>query len=66
MKKDINKLEADGGTRIAAGIKKANTEINRLAQGNNNKNIVIVLSDGDFTIENNVIVGSAGEKNQEL
>lgn len=62
LKKDINKLEADGGTRIAAGIKKANTEINRLAQGNNNKNIVIVLSDGDFTIENNVIVGSAGEK----
>ena len=62
LKKDINKLDADGGTRIAAGIKEANTEINRLAQGNNNKNIVIVLSDGDFTINNDgTIDQSAGE-----
>lgn len=62
LKKYINKLDADGGTRIAAGIKKANTEINRLAQGNNNKNIVIVLSDGDFTINNDgTIDQSAGE-----
>ena len=62
LKNTINDITANGGTRIAAGIKKANTEINRLAQGNNNKNIVIVLSDGDFTIENDVIVDSAGEK----
>ena len=52
LKGEIDDLTADGGTRIAAGLKEANTQINKLAEGNNNKNIVIVLSDGDFKILN--------------
>ena len=53
LKNKISRLSADGGTRIAAGINLANTEINNLAKGNDNKNIVIVLSDGDFKDDNN-------------
>ena len=64
LKNEINDLTADGGTRIAAGLKEANTQINKLAEGNNNKNIVIVLSDGDFKILNDndgTIDGTGGE-----
>ena len=53
LKRKVNRLSANGGTRIAAGINQANTEINKLAENNNNKNIVIVLSDGDFKDDNN-------------
>ena len=64
LKDEIDDLTADGGTRIAAGLKEANTQINKLAEGNNNKNIVIVLSDGDFKILNDndgTIDGTGGE-----
>ena len=63
LKNTINDLTANGGTRIAAGINEANTEINRLAEKNkNNQNIVIVLSDGDFKVKDNgEIDKSAGE-----
>ena len=63
LKNKINDLTANGGTRIAAGINEANTEINRLAEKNkNNQNIVIVLSDGDFKVKDNgEIDKSAGE-----
>ncbi len=62
LKTTINGLSAYGGTRIAAGINEANTEINKLAKGNDNQNIVIVLSDGDFTIdEYGYIQNSGGE-----
>lgn len=45
----VNGLEADGGTRIAAGLNEARREIRRLsALKPNNKNTVIVLSDGDL------------------
>lgn len=64
LKNTINDITANGGTRIAAGINEANTEINRLAEKNkNNQNIVIVLSDGDFKVNkgNGEIYKSAGE-----
>lgn len=64
LKSKINGLSAGGGTRIAAGINLANTEINNLAENNNNKNIVIVLSDGDFAIGNDkdgTIINSGNE-----
>ena len=64
LKNKISRLSADGGTRIAAGINLANTEINNLAKGNDNKNIVIVLSDGDFTIgsdKDGTIINSGNE-----
>lgn len=62
LKRKVNRLSANGGTRIAAGINLANTEINNLAVGNDNKNIVIVLSDGDFTIgSNGTIIDSGNE-----
>lgn len=64
LKNKISRLSANGGTRIAAGINQANTEINKLAENNNNKNIVIVLSDGDFTIgsdKDGTIINSGNE-----
>ena len=53
LKGTINSLSAGGGTRIAAGISQAKTEIEALAaKYTRNKNIVIVLSDGDFKVGN--------------
>lgn len=52
LKNSIETLNADGGTRIAAGLSKAKTLIESMAKQNSkNKNVVIVLSDGDYSVE---------------
>ncbi len=63
LKTAIDGLNADGGTRIAAGLEVAQQQIESLNSQKAQKNIVIVLSDGDFTIssDNDTIASSAGE-----
>lgn len=65
LKNKVNNLQAYGGTRIAAGLNVAQTEIENLNNKNpNNKNIVVVLSDGTFNIsdDGDTLESSAGEK----
>ena len=53
LTKSVNSVSANGGTRIANGLEVAQKEIERLAKLKaNNKNIVIVLSDGQFILDN--------------
>ncbi|MGN1300453.1 MAG: Cna B-type domain-containing protein, partial [Clostridia bacterium] len=65
LEESIDALVANGGTRIAAGLKEAQEQIEALAEARpNNKNKVIVLSDGDFEIQKNTtdtLKDSAGE-----
>ena len=52
LKSKIENLKADGGTRIADGLAKAKTMIEKMAtQKPQNGNIVIVLSDGAYNAE---------------
>ena len=52
LKNSIDSLNADGGTRIAAGLVEAKTMIEAMAKQNSkNKNVVIVLSDGAYSVE---------------
>lgn len=55
----------DRGTRIAAGLAEAKTRIEALSSAKpDNNNIVIVLSDGDFKLDdwdNNTLSGTGGE-----
>lgn len=65
LKSKVNKLYADGGTRIAHGLSVAKTQIENLsAKNSDNKNIVVVLSDGTFNIssDGDTLESSAGEK----
>ena len=64
LKNKIDKLSADGGTRIAAGLAEAKTQIEALkAKRPDNNNVVIVLSDGNFELgrDQNTILESGGE-----
>lgn len=52
LKNSIETLRADGGTRIAAGLSKAKTMIETMAKQNSkNKNVIIVLSDGAYSVD---------------
>ena len=65
LKTSVNALRANGGTRIAHGLSVAQSEIEELSrQKPDNKNIVIVLSDGTFNISNDgdTLESSAGER----
>lgn len=65
LKSKVNNLRADGGTRIAHGLSVAKTQIENLsAKNSDNKNIVVVLSDGTFNInrDGDTLESSAGEK----
>lgn len=54
LKNSVESLKANGGTRIAAGLSKAKTMIEIMAaQDPKNANIVIVLSDGAYSVEKN-------------
>ena len=64
LKNRIDNLSADGGTRIAAGLAEAKTQIEALkAKRPDNNNVVIVLSDGNFSLswDQNTISESGGE-----
>ncbi len=69
LKNSIETLNANGGTRIAAGLAKAKTMIEGMAaQKTKNKNIVIVLSDGAYNVTNygngnqgDVLIDTGGE-----
>ena len=64
LKNKIDNLSADGGTRIAAGLAEAKTQIEALkAKRPDNNNVVIVLSDGNFSLswDQNTISESGGE-----
>lgn len=45
---EIDDVTAGGGTRIAAGLNLAKEKIETMSADDDNENIVIVLSDGDF------------------
>ena len=65
LKDAIDNLSADGGTRIAAGLTEAKTQIEALkAKRPDNNNVVIVLSDGNFELDDDddTISNSGGEK----